>query len=80
MNDWQPIETAPRDRYFLAYVLGSESERKLLEAFGFPSPGGQVIVAHKYKKDPKAKVRSVPRGGIHNATHWMELPAPPKAP
>ena len=34
----------------------------------------------KYKKDPKAKVRSVPRGEIHNATHWMELPAPPKAP
>lgn len=77
MTDWQPIETAPKDRYFLAYVLGSESERKLCVALGFPEPGGQIIVAHRYKGDPKAKVRAIPRGERHTATHWMDLPEPP---
>jgi hypothetical protein len=78
MTDWQPIATAPKDRYFLAYVMGSESERKLYVALGFPEPGGQTIVAHKRKGDPKIKVRGVPRGELHTATHWMDLPKPPK--
>jgi hypothetical protein len=78
MGGWQPIETAPKDRYFLAYVLGSESESRLLAALGFPPPGGQVIVAHKYMGDAKVKVRAIPRGEIHKATHWMDLPTPPQ--
>lgn len=76
--DWQPIETAPKDRYFLAYVMPSTAECKLNMALGFDPPGGQTIVAHKRKGDPKVKVRAIPRGELHTATHWMPLPRAPQ--
>ena len=78
MTDWQPIATAPKDRYFLAYVLASTGEVALRSALGLDPPEGQIIVAHKRKGDPKIKVRGVPRGELHTATHWMDLPEPPK--
>jgi hypothetical protein len=77
-GEWRDISTAPKDRYFLAYVMPNEAERKLRMAFGFDAPGGEVLVAHKWKGDAKGKVRSVPKGTIYSASHWMPMPAPPK--
>lgn len=74
MNDWQPIETAPRDRMILLY-------RPKAALWGRVTPG-------KYDSDTHAK-RPRPFwaiwfriGGVTEArqwppTHWMPLPDAP---
>lgn len=77
-GEWRPINTVPKDRYFLAYVMPRKAEAKLRMQLGFPAPGGEIIVAHRYPKDKAGIVRSVPRGTLETAIGWMPLPAPPK--
>lgn len=81
MTDWHPIETAPKDRIFLACIdPSSQAEHKLIRAiFGEQEVADyrEIVIAHKRKGDPKTKVRTDPHGRIYNATHWMELPLLP---
>ena len=81
MTDWQPIETAPKDRMFLACINPSNrAEHNLIKAiFGEDAVTDyrEIVIARKRKGDPKIKVRTDPHGRLHDATHWMELPALP---
>jgi hypothetical protein len=78
---WQPIETAPKDRCFLACVdPTNRAEAKLIGAiFGEQEYADyrEIVIAHKRKGDPKYKVRTDPHGRRYDATHWMELPQLP---
>ena len=82
MGDWQPIETAPKDRHFLAYATPEKSEEKLLKAiFGdeHPSTGrGHIIVARLRPKQRKGRVFMSVTGHSFWATHWTDLPTPPQ--
>ncbi len=81
MTDWQPIETAPKDRYFLACVDPSNKvEHNLIKAiFGEQEVADyrEIVIARKRKGDPKVKVRTDPHGRLYTATHWMDLPELP---
>lgn len=78
MIDWQPIETAPKDRYFLACIDPSnKAEHNLIKAiFGEQEVADyrEIVIARKRKGDPKTKVRTDPHGRLYTATHWMDLP------
>jgi hypothetical protein len=79
MSEWQPIETAPRERgtSILAYVLGDDHHP-------------MIFVAHWM--NPKIMFSSIYTGAGHpddwewvsgmsrikQPTHWMPLPEPPK--
>lgn len=81
-DGWQPIETAPKDRQFLACVDVSNSpDHRLIKAiFGENEVADyrEIVIAHKRKGDPKVKVRTDPLGRLYTATHWMELPSLPE--
>ena len=64
---WQPIETAPTDGEFLAYIPKLDRERVM-----------QVRRFDKFKDNP-ARVVEPWKGWSYTATHWMPLPAPPEA-
>lgn len=78
---WQPIETAPKDRQFLACVdVSNQPDHKLIKAiFGEDEVADyrEIVIAHKRKGDPKTKVRTDPLGRLYTATHWTALPALP---
>lgn len=82
MSNWHPIETAPKDRYFLACVTPERSEDKLLKAiFGDEHPSTDsrhIIVARWRPKQRKGRVFMSVTGHSFWATHWMDLPSPPK--
>lgn len=83
MSDWQPIETAPKDRCFLACIDPHGAEHNLIKAiFGESEVADyrEIVIARKRKGDPKVKVRTDPHGRLYTATHWMELPTLPKTP
>lgn len=75
---WQPINTAPKDRYFLACVIPERSEAKLLKAiFGDEHPktdSRNIIVARLRPKQRKGRVFMSITGHSFWATHWRELP------
>lgn len=75
---WHPIKTAPKDRHFLAYTLPNTAESNLLVQLGLPPADGNIQVVHRRKGDKPGKVRGIVRGETWMATHWMELPQPPK--
>lgn len=79
MDEWKPIETAPKDGQFLAF-WPSYRERAWLHEHepldDYRTIDGQVLAASKdhtgrvYVVGNWAQPGSVP-------THWMPLPAPP---
>ncbi len=79
---WQPIETAPKGRCFLACIdAENHTETKLIRAiFGDQEVTDyrEIVIAHKRKGDPKHIVRTDPHGRRYDATHWMELPNLPE--
>lgn len=79
--EWQPIESAPRDRYFLAVALPERGEEKLIAAiFGddAPAPHRHLIVARIRPKQRKGRVFASVTGTPFWASHWMELPEMPE--
>ena len=84
MGEWQPIETAPKDRYFLACVTPERSEEKLMEAiFGSDRPKldrRHTIVASIRHKQRKGRVHMSVTGQPFWATHWRPLPLLPPSP
>lgn len=75
---WLPIESAPKDRYFLACVMREKSEATLFKAiFGWERDEANyrhVIVASLRPKQRKGRVFMAVTGQPFWATHWMELP------
>jgi hypothetical protein len=84
MENWEPIETAPKNRYFLACVTPERSEDKLTKAiFGDAHPSADrrhVIVARLRPKQRKGRVFMSVTGHTFWATHWAELPDLPTLP
>lgn len=79
--EWQPIESAPRDRYFLAVALPERGAEKLIAAiFGddAPAPDRHLIVARIRPKQRKGRVFASVTGSAFWASHWMELPEMPE--
>jgi Protein of unknown function (DUF551) len=74
MSDWQPIETAPKDKGFL---LAYNGDRKL---YGLVCwwPGGGWNGEGCWGWNDESIAWSRQRG--NQPTHWMSLPDPPKAP
>jgi hypothetical protein len=74
MSEWQPIETAPKDRYILICEANE------------PAWAGNMFVAKWFGDDETACfwTSGGPNGGIdlepriYSFTHWMPLPEPPK--
>jgi hypothetical protein len=72
---WQPIETAPKDRVILLY--GVHFHRRIWgRGYWFQGvPGdGEGWIAHSFYTEPSDDMR-----GCFEPTHWMPLPAPPSA-
>lgn len=81
MTDWQPIESAPRDRYFLAVALPERGAEKLIAAiFGddAPAPDRHLIVARLRPGQRKGRVFACITGTPFWASHWMDLPSLPE--
>ena len=62
--EWRDIESAPRDKYFLAVDDLADYR--------------EIHIAYRRKGDPKRKIRTSPHGRIYTATHWMNLPELPE--
>jgi hypothetical protein len=75
-QNWQPIETAPKEVYLLCSVVPPASEVNLHEAiFGErPEPFLRLVIARRKKGDPRNKVREAVNGRLRTATHWQPLP------
>lgn len=71
MSEWQPIETAPMDGFFLVHEDGAI--RTMLRENGYWLP--TAIALDEYGDPSGGPVRET---GVHNPTHWMPLPDPPK--
>lgn len=69
MNEWLPIESAPRDgTAFLAYCPGksgyfARQDVQVLNWTGWGGGAWETLSGGKY--------------GLHEPTHWMPLPTPP---
>ena len=62
--------------------VSNQPDKRLIKAiFGYDEVADyrEIVIAHKRKGDPKAKVRTNPMGRLYIATHWMPLPEPPEA-
>lgn len=70
--DWQPIETAPQDGFFLVYEGGAM--RTMLREKGQWLP---TALAWDQFGAPLSNAR-VRETGVYDPTHWMPLPEPPK--
>lgn len=62
MQEWQPIETAPKDEYFLCL----RTDGHIVTAFRF-NPSSRTD-----------QILSTPGQYSQHASHWMPLPAPPE--
>ena len=70
MSEWQSIETAPRDKWILAWWPES------LEW------GPEECIAPAYWREYKGesgRFQDVSDAFIYQPTHWMPLPPPPSA-
>lgn len=79
---WLPIESAPKDKYFLAVIDAGETERRLLQQLGLADDLAdyrEIHIAYRRKGDPRRKIRTSPHGRIYTATHWMNLPELPES-
>jgi len=74
MDQWQPIETAPKDRRILLYQSGGGGE--------YYTPAWQKIFTgfwwDDWYENEHFWTADEDRGFEVNPTHWMPLPAPPK--
>lgn len=72
-SGWQPIETAPKDGYFLAAnkhgVWVAHWQPQAVSGFRFDQPWRSVMLNHWHIEPKSAQ--------YENPTHWMPLPAPP---
>lgn len=75
---WRGMDSAPKDRYFLACVMAEKSEAMLFKSiFGWDRDEANyrhVIVASLRPKQRKGRVFMAVTGQPFWATHWMELP------
>jgi hypothetical protein len=81
MSEWQPIETAPRDgSYFVTIRIDDEIASE-------PEIGKyEPYKHHKYEEASNGLYRRVEvvymeftHNNFHRSTHWLPLPALPKA-
>ncbi len=74
MTDWQPIETAPKQKVVLLWALTDTDTGNWKMATGYWMPG--------YAEDPGGWTWEGRRLMPYDAqpTHWMPLPLPPGAP
>jgi hypothetical protein len=71
MSEWQPIETAPKDRtWIIVYQEGVAEPSQTVCAFD-PSWGGDGWWTCCDGKNPDIPLRGP------NPTHWMPLQSPP---
>jgi len=75
MNEWLPIETAPRDgtRILGRFVFSSDLEYDGLYVTAYEHGMWMTCIAG---------IRFAPTGDLsddRHPTHWMPLPAPPEA-
>jgi hypothetical protein len=78
MSEWMPIETAPKDRYFLAVALPERAEEKLIAAIFGDDADRHLIVARLRPKQRKGRVFMSVTGRPFWASHWMDLPEMPQ--
>ena len=78
MSEWQDIETAPRDRYFLAVALPERAEEKLIAAIFGDDADRHLIVARIRPTQRKGRVFASVTGQPFWASHWMDLPEMPQ--
>jgi hypothetical protein len=75
MNEWQPIETAPKDGMILLF-------RPTAPKWGMVSEGKWDAQPHHKKPNPYwemwLKIGSTTDSRRHDPTHWMPLPEPPE--
>lgn len=85
---WQPIETAPKDGYFLFHEDGAIRAKLLIDgkfhSVAYPAivtaPWGDVVVGEDAGRLlPSGCTLAIRDGCCENPTHWMPLPKPPKA-
>ena len=73
--EWQPIETAPKDRIVLLY-------RPTAHDWGKVTPGKWDAQPHHKKPAPYwdmwIKIGGKYESRLWEPTHWMPLPEPPK--
>jgi hypothetical protein len=75
MSEWQPIETAPKDKIVLLF-------RPTAFEWGSVAPGKYNV--DFFAKRPKPfweiwlKIGGTVESRLWEPTHWMPLPAPPK--
>jgi hypothetical protein len=73
MSEWQPIETAPKDKYILLYcsrfgiIRGKWSDEQYAKT---PRP---------YWRHDKTDLYGIRDTRDDQPTHWMPLPNPPEA-
>lgn len=68
MSEWQPIETAPFDKWFLAWGDPTAYDDAVFVVKKFMQPDWHFKGPHIQTDD----------GADIEATHWMPIPAPPK--
>lgn len=83
MGEWQPIETAPKDGFFLVYRDGAMRTMWRYEG-RWENPDIPVMVTEfgdKLVSNETERVygrRLETSGGIYEPTHWQPLPEPPQ--
>jgi hypothetical protein len=70
--EWQPTDTVPADGFFLVYDRGAM--RTMLRENGRWRCTAVALDENGYISD-RIQVRET---GVHEPTHWMELPEPPR--
>jgi hypothetical protein len=78
MSEWMPIESAPKDRYFIAVALPERAEEKLIAAIFGDDADRHLIVARLRPKQRKGRVFMSVTGRPFSASHWMDLPEMPQ--
>ena len=66
MNDWQPIETAPKDRDIIVFIPTGYEKIDIVR-----------WERNEWWGDHWMNARCVDEGRAGTPTHWMELPSDP---